>query len=169
MPRPDVDAQLSRIDSLVLEINSQVPTSGYANVQFRADLAGLLVVAMAATYENCVKEILFSFASRNHPNFGAFTQRQYEKLNSKIRVNDLKKYCELFDPAICAKFKTSLSDKKSKLMDRANVNIETSYEQILNWRHDFAHTGARSTTIEEATKMHRYGKRIIYLFDQAFT
>jgi hypothetical protein len=168
MPRPEVDAQLIRIEELISEIDAQVPTNGYSNVQFRADLAGLLVVAMAATYENCVKEILVSYASNHNPKFGAFAQRNYVKLNSRIRVSDLKGYCELFDPEVCAKFKLSLSNKKKKILEKTNVNIETSYEQILNWRHDFAHAGVRNTTIEEASRTHLFGKRIIYLFDSAF-
>lgn len=55
------------------------------------------------------------------------------------------------------------------LLDRKGVNIETSYEQILDWRHDFAHARGRNTTIEEAVKTHTSGKRVLYLFDDAFT
>jgi hypothetical protein len=161
MPRADLDLQFSRIDDLITEINGLVPSGSYRAVQFRADLAGLLVVAMAATYETCVKEVLYEYANRH-------ALRNYEKLNSRVQIRDLKKYCELFDPAIQVRFKSRLAAKKKSLLDRVGKNIETSYEQILSWRHDFAHAGIRQTTIEEAAATHRVGKRILYIFDDAF-
>lgn len=51
MPRSDLDVHFVRIDDMVSEIDELVPPDSSA--QFRADLAGLLVVAMAATYETC--------------------------------------------------------------------------------------------------------------------
>ncbi|MCU4181655.1 HEPN domain-containing protein [Bosea sp. BH3] len=169
MAKSDVIRQLSTLDDLIEEINSLIPSSSPRSVTFRADLAGLLVVAMAATYETCVKEILCDYASRHHAAFGGFTVRNYERLNSKIRVSDLKKYCETFDPAIHSRFKRNLSQKKNSILERTGSNIETSYEQILNWRHDFAHARGRNTTIEEAVKTHTSGKRILYIFDDAFS
>jgi hypothetical protein len=131
-------------------------------------LAGLLVVAMAATYENCVKEVLCECASKQHISFGNYAVRNYQKLNSRVLVSDLKKYCETFDSAVCARFKTRLAAKKKSLLDRVGKNIETSYEQILSWRHEFAHAGIPQTTIEEAAATHRVGKRTLYIFDDAF-
>lgn len=169
MPRADLDAHFLELDKLIAEINNFVPADvNYRSVQFRADLAGLLVVAMASTYETCVKEILYEHANKHHLAFGNFARRNYEKLNSRVKVNDLQKYCELFDPAIKARFKDRLAAKKRSLLDRVGANIETSYEQILSWRHNFAHAGVRPTTIEEATKTHRLGKRVLYIFDDAF-
>lgn len=168
MPRVDLDMHFSKIDDLVREIEELVPSNSYRCIEFRADLAGLLVVAMAATYETCVKEILYEHANRQHIAFGEFALRNYDKLNSRIQVKDLKKYCETFDPNICLRFKMRLASKKQKLLSRAGKNIETAYEQILSWRHDFAHGGIRQTTIEEATATHRIGKRILYVFDDAF-
>lgn len=149
MPRVDLERHFSKIDDLVTEIDELVPSTSYRSVQFRADLAGLLVVAMAATYETCVKEILYEYANKQHIAFGEFALRNYDRLNSRVQVKDLKKYCETFDPIICARFKTRLASKKQRLLGRIGKNIETSYEQILSWRHDFAHAGIRQTTIED--------------------
>lgn len=168
MSRADLDAHFAKIEELIVEIDDLVPSSSYRSVQFRADLAGLLVVAMAATYESCVKDVLYAYASRQHVAFGDYAQRSYEKLNSRIAVRDLKKYCEIFDPAICNRFRSRLAERKSLILARAGKNIETSYEQVLSWRHDFAHARIRNTTIEEAAATHRVGKRILYIFDDAF-
>lgn len=168
MSRADLDAHFSKIDALITEIDGLVPSTSYRSVQFRADLAGLLVVAMAATYETCVKEVLYGYANSQHIAFGGYAIRSYEKLNSRVLVKDLKRYCEIFDPAIQVRFKSRLTLKKKSLLERVGKNIETSYEQILSWRHDFAHAGIRQTTIEEAAATHRVGKRILYIFDDAF-
>ncbi|TJZ92495.1 hypothetical protein FA743_06395 [Paracoccus gahaiensis] len=169
MPRQDLDVHFAKIDALVSEINAIVPANGgYQSVQFRADLAGLLVVAIAATYETCVKEIMSTYATAQHVKFGGFTGRQYRKLNSKVKVSDLKSYCELFGPDICSTFRNRLKAKKKRILDSRGVNVEMSYEQILTWRHDFAHAWNRNTTIEEAAMTHRAGKIILYLFNEAF-
>ena len=169
MPRADLDLHFEKIDDLIEEIEALVPSSsGYQAVKFRADLAGLLVVAMAATYETCIKEILYSYANGRHSDFGSFAARNYKKLNSRIQVKDLKGYCELFSPEIKGRFGERLKDRKAKLLARTGQNIETCYEQVLTWRHDFAHAWNRNSTIEEAARTHRAAKRIIYVFEDAF-
>ena len=115
-----------------------------------------------------MKDVLYAYASRQHVAFGDYAQRSYEKLNSRIAVRDLKKYCEIFDPSICNRFRSRLAERKRLILARAGKNIETSYEQVLSWRHDFAHARIRNTTIEEAAATHRVGKRILYIFDDAF-
>lgn len=169
MARSDLDIHFAKIDDLISEINGLVPVdSAYRTVRFRADLAGLLVVAMAATYETCVKEILYEFANGHHAAFGDYARRSYNKINSRVAVKDLKKYCDIFDPSTRTRFNSRLSQRKKLILERTGKNIETSYEQILDWRHEFAHAGNRNTTIEEATKTHRLAKRIIYIFDDSF-
>lgn len=168
MPRADLEIHFEKIDSLINEIETIVPATTYQTIQFRADLAGLLVVAIASAYETCVKDVLFEFANKKHIVFGGFTQRNYEKLSSKVRVNDLRNYCKLFDPDIKIEFNRVLAARKAALLGRVGKDIEKSYEQILDWRHDFAHAGVRATTIEEAAATHRVGKRVLFAFDEAF-
>lgn len=168
MLRSELDHEFSRINDLIGDMNAVVPAnSGYQNIKLRADLAGLLVVAIAASYENCVKEVLYSKAGSHHPAFEAYARRQYAKINSRINVADLVKYCDLYDPALKIKFKSKLSGRKAAVLARTGVNIEVMYEQLLDWRHDFAHAGVRSMTLEEATKAHLFGKRVLYVFAEA--
>lgn len=167
MPRADLDERFQKINALVAEINIIAPAHSTFNItMMRADLAGLLVVAIAATYESCVKDILFSYANARHSDFGQYAERNYERLNSRIRVKDLSGYCSLFDPLKKKKFALDLKTSKQRITEKTGKNIETSYDQILDWRHDFAHSWNRNTTIEEAIETHRFAKRIIYLFDR---
>lgn len=168
MPRQDMDFHLNKIDELAREIENFVPPDRIDAQAFRAHLAGLLVVTIAATYEACVKEVLITHASNHHVAFGDFAQNNYNKINSKIRVGDLKNYAKLFSNALHSKFCITLSQRKNKINDRLGKNIETNFEQILNWRHSFAHAWINSTTIEEAMITHRLAKRVLYAFDEAF-
>jgi hypothetical protein len=180
MPRADLDSRFREIDDLLEQIDKLVPESGsipylpkaahleFDVLSFRSDLAGLLVVKIAATYETCVKQVLQEYAASRHVDFGTFARNQYDRINSKIRVKDLKNYCGVFGTPIENRFKASLSARKSKILKRARKNIETSYEQILDWRHDFAHQWNRVATIREVVETHKAGKRILYVFDDAF-
>lgn len=170
MARADLDAHFAKIDALIAEIDKHVPAGeGYQEVRFRADLAGLLVVAIVATYESCVKEVLISYAKGRHSDFGQFASNHYDHLNSRIKVADLKRYCKLFSPEIEGRFKDKLNKRKSLIPAHLKKDINDSYEQLLDWRHEFAHALNNNTTIEEAAKTHLFGKRVLYAFDEAFS
>ena len=168
MARQDMDCHLRKIDELASEINHNVPEDKIAAQAFRADLAGLLVVTIAASYEACVKEVLVNYAAKQHVAFGNFAQNNYKKINSRVKVKDLLGYAKLFGDNVDKRFKERLAIKKKRISDRLGINIENRFEQILDWRHDFAHAWVNNTTIEEALKTHRFGKRVLYAFDEAF-
>jgi hypothetical protein len=162
MPRADLDSRFKRIDQLAAEIYQFVPAAQVGITQFRADLAGLLVVLISASYEACVKDTLVTFATKHHSAFGVFTINNYKKLNSKITIDDLYRYAATFDQDIHDRFKNLVTQRKMKINRRVGKNIESCYKQILSWRHDFAHAGLRNTTVEEALATHRLSKRILY-------
>ncbi len=167
MARSDIDQILIRVEDLAKEIERFVP-DGSKNIQFRADLAGLLVVAIAASYESCVKETLMNFASRHHEKFGLFAQNHFKKLNSRISLSDLSGYASTFDSSVHSRYESLLKARKNRIDKKIGRNITSAYKQILSWRHDFAHAGIRNTTVEEALTTHMLAKRILYIFDEAF-
>lgn len=158
---------LEPIDRLYDEIVRFVPQDT-AVLQFRSDLAGLLVVAMAASYENCVKEILISRCSSFHESFGTFATNLYSKLNSRITVKDLGDYAKLFGVGKRDHFKDSLKIKRAAILGRTGKDISERYQQILDWRHQYAHAGQQNTTVEEAFAAHTFAKRVIYVFAECF-
>lgn len=167
MSRADLDPIFVRVEQLAKEIESFVPLNNQ-NIQFRADLAGLLVVAIAASYESCVKETLVNYATRHHTQFGVFAHNHYARLSSRVRLSDLYKYARTCDDAVHHKFGVLLAQRKAKTSARIGKDFAKSYEQILSWRHDFAHEGLRNTTVEEALLTHTLAKRVLYTFDAAF-
>lgn len=168
MARADLDVHFGRIDSMISEITKFVPSDAIGAGEFRADLAGLLVVTMAATYESCVKETLVNYAHRHHIAFGNYAANNYAKLNSRVSPKDLFGYTKMFDNAINVRFKDVFRKRKTEILTRTGRDIEKSYEQVLSWRHDFAHAGLRNTTVEEAATTHKFAKRVLYCFEEAF-
>jgi hypothetical protein len=168
MSRGELHHHFYKIEKLTKEMSQFVPAKTPEANEFRADLAGLLVVAIAASYESCVKEILINFAAKRHVIFGEFASNHYNRLNSKIRVKDLSAYSKLFGSATHDKFWQGLKRRSEAIRARLGQHIEGHYENILDWRHAFAHSWARNTTIEEITITHRFASRVIYCFDDAF-
>jgi hypothetical protein len=132
-------------------------------------LASLLNVTICAAYENCVKIVLHNYAAKQSSLFEVYTKNQYKKINSRINTDDLYKYAATFHPSINTIFSRKLKYYKDYYLNRTNEDIVKSYDQILKWRHDFAHTGQRVTTVEEVLKYHKIGKRVILLFSDAFS
>ncbi|MBX7534456.1 hypothetical protein K3175_02150 [Qipengyuania sp. GH1] len=168
MNRAPIVETLARIEGLANEINQHVPSDRPSLNEFRSDLAGLLTVTSCATYENCVKLILQDYAGRQSNLFRVYAENQYDKINSRIDIRDLHKYCKTFHPNISRIFKDKLEKSKRFYLERANSDITESYGQLLKWRHSFAHSGARITTVEEVLRHHQLGKRVIILFSDAF-
>lgn len=170
MRRPELDPYMRRISDLASEIKRQVPDDSRikGRTDFRADLAGLLTVCIVANYESCVKETLFKFASNHHCKFADYVSSSYSQLNSQIRVNNLKGYCKDFDPGARTKFDSLFKTRKNIIKTRIGRDIEDSYNQIIDWRHDFAHAAQRKTTIEEAYKFHILGRHVLFTFYDSF-
>ncbi len=168
MNRPDLRKCLERINALAKEMQSHVPASLKGAEDFRADLAGLLTVIIVASYESCVKETLIGFSLRQNQAFSEYVERRYDKLNSKIAINELSKYCADFNPAAKKLFNDHRNKRKNRINNLLGQDIEKKYQQILEWRHSFAHKGLRNTTIEEVMAFHRYAKHVLFAFYDSF-
>jgi hypothetical protein len=163
----DIPDLLQKGFNLARSIGDHVPNNIHT-VELRADLAGLLVVSIVASYESCIKEILYNYSSSHNEKFAFFIENHFKKLNSKINIDDLKKYAKMFDPAIYTKFDRELKRNKALVQRLSGRDIVGSYSTILSWRHSFAHSAERQTTIEEALKTHRLAKIVIQTFNKAF-
>lgn len=157
-----------RINSLVDEMNKFAPEGSRGSAEFRADLAGMLVVTIAAMYETCVKVTMVSYASRYGREFEGFTDRNYSKLSSKISHQDLRRYAATFDGRVRDKFDKILDRRRKVTVRLSGRNPINQLGQILDWRHDFAHAGLRQTTISEALATHRLASVVILSFYNAF-
>lgn len=166
--KSELRAHFEKIEELGMEIKTYVPIEQKKATEFRADLAGLLTVSIASTYESCVKEILQNYAYRHNDNFGIFASNNYEKINSKINIKDLHEYAKIFHPKIEKQFKETIKRQQQRVKEWTKIDIIDRYTMILKWRHSFAHAGKRNTTVEEALTYHRYAKHVLLSFSHAF-
>lgn len=167
MANSDIPDLLQKGFNLAKSIGNHVPNTIHT-VELRADLAGLLVVSIAASYESCIKEILYNYSSSHNEKFAFFIENNFKKLNSKINIADLYQYAKMFDPAIHAKFDKELKRNRVRVQTFSGKDIVGSYSTLLSWRHSFAHSAERQTTIEEALKTHRLAKIVIQSYNKAF-
>ncbi|WJM85162.1 HEPN domain-containing protein [Dickeya chrysanthemi] len=177
----DVSQIISEMKFLVSNINSYVPAGTPSNNVFRSELSGLLIVSLAATYENCVKEVIIQHAESHHPAFGKYAEKQYDKLNSRVSLNDLYGYTGRLGNNLTEKFNKELL-KAERRTSANNVPMNTNgqpsynkfrivkeYQRLLECRHAFAHARQKTTTIEDAFEMHRYGRFVILAFTRALS
>ncbi|RKE93633.1 HEPN domain-containing protein [Sulfitobacter guttiformis] len=169
MPPEDLREHFSRVDKLVQEMNQFVPADARGVNEFRADLAGMLVVTIAAMYETCVKTTMILYAGRFGREFEGFTERNYNKLSSKISHRDLRRYASTFDPNVCERFDAILDRRRKTAVRLSGKNPIRQLDQMLDWRHDFAHAGLRQTTISEAMSTHRLASIVILSFHKSFS
>lgn len=151
-----------RIDALFQELNLLAPESDMKKRKIRNEFSGLMVVSLAATYENCVKTILINYADFYHDKFSHQVERKYNYLNSRIKYETLKEYLSHFDGDVHY-FEAKTRAISSKLRNEINK----TYDQILNWRHSYAHAHNNATSLNDAYKAHRYAKYVLYTFEDA--
>ena len=174
-----IEENLLPIDKLNNEINTIIPIESKRSDidSFRSELAGLLSVAICATYENCIKEILIYHASL-YSKFESFIKDTYEKLNSKILFDDLIKYASMFDKQLPNDFKKIIEDKyhgigterkESDLSAGRIVNEQWKYKTLLETRHKFAHTYQKTETLEAVYRYHTNAKNVILAFAEALS
>lgn len=164
MLRHIYEEYLGRADNLIDNVIRHAPPPNSLTDDFRADLAGMLCVSCVAQYENCVKVIMVQHARAHHPTFGDFVERHYTKLNSKITRDDLEGYADVFDSKCSSNFKIIVDIAEKRISMRTRDSVKNSYANMLRWRHNFAHAGTRSSTLEEVRKSHLLAKRVIHCF-----
>lgn len=167
MVSQEIKAFMEKGPQLAIDINTTIPQSP-KNAELRADLAGLLIISIAASYESCIKETFFSYSAKHNDRFAFFIEKNFDKLNSKINLDDLNKYAKTFGDTISKRFQENLKKNKRLINEINGQNIETCYKTLLQWRHAFAHAGERKATISEALNAHHYARLVIFSFYMAF-
>lgn len=153
---------LSKIDKLYNDLDRLAPLGKKETREIRSEFAGLLVVSLAAIYENCVKKVLVGYADLFHEKFSRQIENKYSYLNSKIKKPSLVEYLDHFDG------NSSYFDSKIKYYDvKMRSDIVKNYEQLITARHSYAHANKVTTSLEAAYKNHRIGKYVLYAFEDS--
>lgn len=125
---------------------------------------GFLSVSAVTVYELAIKTIFIEFASNKHNVFGAFTFSHFDRINGQIMLGLLrKKHIGAFGEKYIKRFDKLLEQKENDILNRDGVSVKYSYNNIIQWRHGFAHEGKipSTATYEEVKNSYYAGKHLI--------
>jgi hypothetical protein len=141
------------------------------------EFAGMFSVTIAATYEGIVKETMISYAAKFHDKYKDHIKKEYDRINSKISIHDLKSYSVRFGlteyTGIGVKknqtiFHKKLDEIKIIVERRFRKDLITSYENLFIWRHSYAHERSCTATLRDVYEAHRVAQYVIRSFVKAF-
>lgn len=160
--------RFAHADAIVAHLNGLMPTLGDPLLETK--YVGFITIAAVTVYELAIKDIFIDFAKKKHKVLGSFTERYFERLNGRIRTDDIQsRYLPHFGDKYVLQFKKRLKKAAFDYLKANKRDIISSYGNIITWRHEFAHAGiikARAT-YPEAAQAYEDGKVVIDCLAQA--
>ncbi|MFK5892977.1 MAG: HEPN domain-containing protein [Pseudomonadota bacterium] len=140
-------------------------TDGFIKSRF----TGFLSVNAVTVFELCIKEIFINFSEKKNNVFGCFVENHFQKLNGRIKISDIKSLANKFGDKYSLKFDKLLCEAERKSLNNREGSIKSSYGNIIEWRHQFAHKGIMpvNATYEEAKNSYVLGKTVIIVLFKA--
>lgn len=152
----------SLADPVVGHFNSTI--TGITDPFITSRLTGLVAVAAVTVYELCIKHIFYQFATSRNEIFGAFTLKYFERINGRVKVRNIKEdYLTKFGAIYVDNFGKNLALAEHKILTTSGKSIQSSYNNIIVWRNQFAHEGnfAATVTYPEAVESYNLGKEVV--------
>jgi hypothetical protein len=149
-------------DDLVAHLNTVV--GSIADPFLASRYIGFVSVAAVTVYELAIKEILCSFGDAKHVVLGNFTRAYFDQINGRIKYSVLhERYVAAFGEKYVRRFKKAIEKLEKETLRSKKKSILTSYNNIITWRHQFAHEGQlpTSATYTEAVDAYETGKAVI--------
>ncbi|MER2023354.1 MAG: HEPN domain-containing protein [Stenotrophomonas sp.] len=132
--------------------------------EFTSRYTGFYAVTSAAILELALKDIVVSFAQKNHMLFGEYVSAKYERINGKISFDDcIKEHLKPFGKKYQEAFKLRAKKFESYCLLKHGRPMKQTYENLLTCRHSFAHEGniPSSTTYGEMKQGFEAGKLVM--------
>lgn len=153
---------MEELDLFYAQLDALAPVSDPSKSDERKKFSIFYVVCVAATYENCIRDILYDYSDFYHKKFSFQVEKKYQRLNSKIKYIDLKSIISSFDGNV-----RWFDEKCLKIGRRKSIDLIKAYDQILDWRHSAAHANKFPTSLEEIHNIHSSVKHVIYSFEES--
>lgn len=151
------------VDSLIQGLTQIMPN---LPTIIQPKIVGFLAVNAVTAYELAIKEIITDFANAKHTVFGDFIRSYHSRLNGNIKLQSLKKELNNFGGNYKDDFEVSLCEKEEEIRETMRLDLRSSYNNLLECRHQFVHTSRITLTIQECIKNYNAGKSVIEaLFD----
>lgn len=172
-----VNENFLHIRSLANQINTRLGGSTTEEQSLSNELAGMFAVTVVASYESIVKDTLISYAGRFHPKYKDHVANDFEKLNAKISIDDLRAYSRRFGLKEWSGYKVKknsttfhkiLNEKTIVVERRFRTDLIANYNNLFTWRHAYAHERAALATFKEVYESHRVAQYVIRSFVKAF-
>jgi hypothetical protein len=126
--------------------------------------AGFVAITAVTVYELAVKEVLCTFGDSKHAVLGNFTRSYFDRINGRIKYKILhEEYVASFGDKYVRRFKRNVEKRQKELLVARRKSMLNSYDNIITWRHQFAHEGQipTSATYAEAVDSYEIGKELI--------
>jgi hypothetical protein len=125
---------------------------------------GFVSVSAVTAYELAIKDIFNTFAERKHTVLGNFVQRYFVRLNGRIKLELIRNdYLVRFGDRYQRLFQQNLEKAERESLEKSHQSIVASYDNIIEWRNQFAHEGSipQNVSYAEAIKSYGLGKTVI--------
>ncbi len=149
-------------DDLIAHLTPAV--AGIADPFLASRYSGFVAVTGVTVYELAVKEILCAFGESKHAVLGNFTRSYFDRINGRIKYRILHgEYVAAFGDKYVRRFKKAVERREKEILTSKRKSVLTSYDNIITWRHLFAHEGQIPTnaTYAEAVDAYEIGKEVI--------
>ena len=157
-----VEDYITHLDSVMNGIHDPFIQSRYL---------GFVLVSAVTVYELAIKDILFEFSDRKHVILGKFARSKFERMNGRIKLQNLQDdYICVFGEKYLSKFKKKLDQKEKFYLKNNKESIKQSYQNVITWRHSFAHDGKvpNTTNYNEVKLAYNAGKGVMIALDETF-
>ena len=149
------DDVISHLDSIMSSISDPFIQSRYV---------GFVAVTATTVYELAIKDIFCEFGEKKHKVLGSFIRSYFDRINGKIKIDSIRnEYVKRFGDKYVEKFKEKLDRSEQHWLRTKKVSIKSSYNNIIEWRNEFAHAGKIPSTVtyNEITQSYIIGKEVI--------
>lgn len=153
----DSDSFMEHLSDAIKGIEDNAVSSRYV---------GFVAVSAVTIYEVVIKKSLKDCAATTHPMLGTFASVIFEKLNARIRREDIESYLKYYGAEYVDRFKELVDQKEQEHI--TDGSVKSSYANILTWRHEFVHAGQlpSQATFAEAVKSYHLGKHVVIALDE---
>lgn len=149
-------------DDIITHLDAVV--GGIADPFIQSRYVGFVAISSATVYELAIKDIFCDFGQRTHKVLGTFVSSYFDRINGRIKTDSLKKdYIPRFGDKYLKRFKRKLKETENENLRNQGVSVSSDYNNVIEWRNQFAHEGKvpNTVTYAEITRAYKNGKAVI--------
>lgn len=157
-------------DDLISHLDGFV--GGVADPFIASRYVGFVAIAATTVYELAIKDIFIEFCEKKHKVFGHFTSVHLGRLNGRIRTDELQgNHISRFGERYVKRYKKLRDETEQRYLRTKGVSVLASYNNLIEWRNQFAHQGQIPTTPSylEVTAAYENGKQIVHCLAKTMT